>query len=278
MADFDISDHEYGPEGGPTLLARVYRPAGAGPFPAVVDVHGGAWTSGDRGMNTAIDSWLAANGILVAALDFRTDAPYPASIADINLGIRWLKANAEQFGTRADLVGGLGTSSGGHQILLCALRPDHAAYGTHALPGGPDASLPWVVACWPVADPLARLRMAQGRNQENLLRAHAAFWPDEAAMEDASPTLIVDRGEVANPPPLLVIQGGADDNLPPDNAHRLVAAWRKAGGAAEMFHYAGQIHGFIGKDVNAPDAADALGRIAGFIHARAGLTVQPTPN
>jgi len=260
----EITDHVYGPGG---MLARIYRPAGPGPFPAVVDIHGGAWTSGDRLMNTAIDTHLAEHGILVAALDFRIDVPYPASIADINLGIRWLKQNAAQFGSREDLVGGLGTSSGGHQILLAALRPGHADYGIHA--GAGDASLPFVVACWPVADPLARFRMAQSRNQENLLRAHGLFWPDEAAMADASPTLILERGEAKSPPPLLVVQGGADDNLPQDNAPRLVAAWQKAGGEASLFHYPGQIHGFIGKDVAAPDAAHALEQIAGFIKAHA---------
>jgi acetyl esterase len=72
---------------------------------------------------------MAAAGILILALDFRQsqDAPYPASILDINLGVRWAKANARRFrGT--DQVGGFGSSSGGHQIVLTALRPRDERY------------------------------------------------------------------------------------------------------------------------------------------------------
>jgi acetyl esterase/lipase len=89
-------DVEYQRIDGEPLLARVYRPRGAGPFPAVVGVHGGAWTSGDRTNNAVIDQALAATGTVVLALDFRI-APrwrYPAAVADVNFGIRWLKAHA----------------------------------------------------------------------------------------------------------------------------------------------------------------------------------------
>src|SRR6478672_3572032 len=107
---FTEQDFEYQRDGDARLLARVYQPAGRGPFPAVVEVHGGAWTSQDRLSNVHIHRPLAEAGILVAALDFRMPPghPYPASIADVNLGVRWLKANAERFHTRPELVGGLG--------------------------------------------------------------------------------------------------------------------------------------------------------------------------
>ena len=101
-----VEDVEYQRQGGKALLARVYRPAGTGPFPAVVQVHGGAWTSKDRTDNDFISRAFAESGILVASLDFRMppEAPYPASLADINLGIRWLKARARTYGSRPDWV------------------------------------------------------------------------------------------------------------------------------------------------------------------------------
>jgi acetyl esterase len=97
-------------------LARVYEPQGRGPFPAVLEVHGGAWTSGDRTDNAARDEALAAGGIVVVAIDFRlgTEAPYPASIADANFATRWLKRHTADFNAIPDAVGGLGFSSGGH--------------------------------------------------------------------------------------------------------------------------------------------------------------------
>jgi acetyl esterase len=101
----------------------------------VVGVHGGAWTSGDRLNNAILDEAVAASGAVVMAVDFRLapQFPYPAAIADINFGIRWLKANAARLGSRPDWVGAVGSSSGGHQMLLTALRPLDAHYaGTMA--------------------------------------------------------------------------------------------------------------------------------------------------
>ena len=60
-------DLEYLRVGGTPLLARFYRPEGPGPFPAVLEVHGGAWTSGDRFNNVAIAEHLAAHGIVARA-------------------------------------------------------------------------------------------------------------------------------------------------------------------------------------------------------------------
>src|SRR3974377_824667 len=118
------------PEGGAPLLARYYRPEGTGPFPAVLEVHGGAWTSGDRLNNVAIGEHLAGHGIVLLSIAFRMPPAvrYPETVADINFGIRYLKANAERFATRSELVGGLGTSSGGHLLLLNALRPRDPRY------------------------------------------------------------------------------------------------------------------------------------------------------
>src|SRR5215831_1729614 len=155
------------------LLARFYRPEGPGPFPAVLEVHGGAWTAGDRLNNVAIGGYLAAHGVVVLSIDFRMPpaARYPETVADVNFGIRFLKANAERFATRADLVGGLGTSSGGHLLLLNALRPRDPRYASHPLPGA-DASLAFAIVCWPVADPLARYRAVGERGNDRLVEAH----------------------------------------------------------------------------------------------------------
>src|SRR5918912_661032 len=98
-----VEDVEYQRRGGKAMLARVYRPAGTGPFPAVVQVHGGAWVNKDRTDNDFISRAFAESGILVASLDFRMppEAPYPASLADINLGVRWLKARSRTYGSPA---------------------------------------------------------------------------------------------------------------------------------------------------------------------------------
>ena len=67
-------------------------------------------------IKSLIDQFLATAGAVVMALDFRLapGAPYPASVADVNLGVRWLKQHAADFKSRADWVGAVGSSSGGH--------------------------------------------------------------------------------------------------------------------------------------------------------------------
>jgi len=273
MMAVHIEDLEYlRPAGAAPLLARFYRPEGAGPFPAVLEVHGGAWTMGDRLNNVAIGEHLAAHGVAVVSIDFRMPpaARYPETVADINFGIRFLKANAERFATRAELVGGLGTSSGGHLLLLNALRPRDPRYAAIPLPGAADASLAFTVICWPVADPLARYRAVQERGNARLVEAHDQFWPSEAAMAEGNPQLIIDRGEPIERPPALIMQGTADDNLTPDMAERFAAAYTRAGGAIAFHSFAGQPHAFIARDPAAPDALRALGLITDFIHHQVG--------
>jgi acetyl esterase/lipase len=255
------------PDGGEPLLARFYRPDGVGPFPAVLEVHGGAWTMGDRRNNTAIGDYLAARGIVVLSIDFRMPPAmrYPETVADVNYGIRHLKVNAARFSTRPDLVGGLGTSSGGHLLLLNLLRPCDRRYAALPLPGA-DANVAFAVLCWPVADPLARYRGVRERGNTRLVAAHDQFWPSQAAMDEGSPQRILERGEPVEAPPALIMQGTDDDNLTPDMARNFAAAYRKAGGAIEFHEFAGEPHAFIARDPAAPNAQRALALIAEFIH------------
>jgi acetyl esterase len=265
-------DFEYlRPEDSAPLLARYYRPEGTGPFPAVLEVHGGAWTAGDRLNNVAIGEYLAAHGIVVLSIDFRMPPAmrYPETVADVNFGIRFLKANATRFATRSHLVGGLGTSSGGHLLLLNALRPRDPRYAAIPLAGA-DASLAFAVVCWPVADPLARYKAVRERGNDRLVGAHHQFWPSEEAMAEGNPQLILERGEVSEKPPALIMQGTADDNLTPDMAANFAAAYRKASGTISFHSFPGQPHAFIARDPAAPDAQRALSLIADFIKHQTG--------
>ena len=266
-----IEDVEYLRAADRPLLARFYRPEGTGPFPAVLEVHGGAWTSGDRLNNTAIGEYLAVNGIAVLSIDFRMPpiSRYPETVADVNFGIRFLKANAARFGTRADLVGGLGTSSGGHLLLLNALRPRDPRYT--ALPlAGPDARIAFAVVCWPVADPFARYRAVRERGNTRLAEAHDQFWPSEAAMAEGSPQLILERDEPVEKPPALIMQGTNDDNLTPDMARNFAAAYTRAGGEISYHEFDGEPHAFIPRDPGSANAQRALALITDFIHRQVG--------
>lgn len=253
------------------LIARLYRPGGTGPHPAIVEVHGGAWITGDLMQNADMLEELAASGILVLSIEFRMPpvAAYPASIADVNYAIRWLKSRARDYNIAGGKVGGLGSSSGGHQIMLSALRPHDPRYAAivHPDASGIDASLAYVISCWGVLDPLTRYRMATAKGMERIVESHHIYWGTESAMDDGNPQRILDHAPPSALPPALLIQGTRDDNVPAEMATRFADSYRKAGGQADLTLYEGQPHAFIRNDLRAPDARDALHRIKTFIHA-----------
>src|SRR5919197_795709 len=194
----DIEDVEYLRHGDKPLLARLFKPRGSGPFPLVVELHGGAWCRGDRLNDTVINEPLAKSGVVVAALDFRMppEASYPASVVDINYGVRWLKTRASALGGESGSIGILGTSSGAHQAMLVAMRPRDPRYSALPLPAGAaavDASVRGVVMCWPVIDPLARYHYAKKLKEsgephpqllDQVIPLHDKYWQSEAAMAE----------------------------------------------------------------------------------------------
>lgn len=269
----ETRDVEYRRHDGEPLLARLYQPIGPSksgqPFPAVIEVHGGAWASGDRLNNAPLDEALAKSGIVVLAIDFRMPPThkYPASIADVNYATRWLKAHAEEFGSRRDRVGGLGTSSGAHQLLLSLLKPADPRYASLPMSeaSGEDASLPWVVLCWPISDPLARYRMVKEKGNSRLVAAHDAYWASEDEMGEGNPMLILERGAAGALPPAILIQGTADDNVTPDMADRFGAVYRRRGGDIRIEKYEGMPHTFIVNRPADPASSRATEAIRDFV-------------
>jgi acetyl esterase len=271
--EIDVHELEYQPAGVIPFLVSIYQPRGAGPFPTIVDVHGGAYHIGDRLNNAPIDRGLAERGILVAALDFRQSqhAPYPASIQDVNLGIRWLKQHAAEYHGQEN-VGGLGSSSGGNQILLCALRPNDPRYTTLQLPDGDgvDAQLSYVVGCWPVADPLERYMVAKRRDpHDDGALAYEAYFRSEDAMADGNPKLILDRDEEVHMAPIFIVQGTADDIVSPTMQEQFMASYRRRGGTTWMKTFEGMGHTFIPRHPEAAKSIEALDAIAAFIKEHA---------
>jgi acetyl esterase len=290
MTNVVVEDIQYRIVDGVALLGRLYRPAsGVEVGVLLIDVHGGAWTQNDRLNNASMHHYLAEQGIAVFALDFRM-APayrYPAAMQDINFGIRWTKANLALLGLGPGqgmaslLIGGLGTSSGGHLMTLNALRPDDADFSdkdvsdvrdvtdvTDVCLAGHDAGLDFVITCWPILDPLARYRMAQVKGIKNLVDAHDAFWPDEAAMHRGNPQLVLERGEATCLPPMLILQGTADENVEHQRADAFAAAYIKAGGVVEIKKFPQQPHAFITKNPDSGAASEALAEIKNYIEAR----------
>src|SRR6476646_5532260 len=124
-------------QAGRVLMSRIYQPAGSGPFPTVLDLHGGAWNAKDRHAEEPMDRAIAASGVLVVAIDMTlaADAPYPACVQDANYGVRWLKTKAATWNGDPSRIGVYGSSSGGHVAELLAMRPRDPRYNAIAVPG-----------------------------------------------------------------------------------------------------------------------------------------------
>lgn len=280
--EIDVEDIEYLRHGTKPLLARLFKPRGAGPFPLVVDLHGGAWCRGDRTNDTLINEALARSGVVVAALDFRMppEAGYPASLADIHYALRWLKGRASELHSRPEWVGTMGISSGGHQAILLGMRPRDPRYASIPLSGDSasmDAAPRCVILCWPVIDPLGRYRYARqlkasGKPYPDLvdqvLPNHDAYWQTEDAMAEGNPVLALERGEPVELPPVLYLQGSDDLAHPRPDLDRFVAHYRRAGGEVELEIYEGEGQGFIKSNAGSPNATKALDRIISFVHEK----------
>jgi acetyl esterase/lipase len=235
---------------GRTLMARIYQPAGPGPFPTVLDLHGGAWNAKDRKAEEPMDRALAASGLLVVAIDMTLapEAPYPASVQDANYGVRWLKANAKTWNGEPSRVGIYGSSSGGHVAELLAMRPRDPRYNAIPLPSGApavDATVSWVAMRSPVSNPFARFENAERLKRDSMMTNTRTYFKPWASIHESNPQEILERHEKVTLVPLLIMQGGLDDNVLPAVQEKFAATYKAAGGDCQYQLFEGCEHEWV---------------------------------
>ena len=242
--ELDINDVQYLVNGNLPLLARVFRPKGAGPFPVVIELHGGAWVRGDRRNGDSANEALAREGMLGVALDFTSppEASYPRSLMDIHYGIRWCKTNAQEWNGIPDKITIMGTSRGAHLAMLIGLRPHDQRYSELALStrtAEVDGTVNAVILCSPVIDPLGRYRYAKNLRDDctappgladRVVPMHDQYWRSEDAMAEAAPARILARGEPVALPPVLLLAHREEDAHPKPDRVEFVRQYRNAGG------------------------------------------------
>jgi len=116
-------DVTYAKYGDRTLEMDIYRPKGAwGELPAIVCVHGGGWGKGSKVNHEKPAQALAARGFVTATISYRLsgEKPFPAQIQDCKAAVRFLRANAKEYGIDPDKIGAIGHSAGGHLVALLA--------------------------------------------------------------------------------------------------------------------------------------------------------------
>ncbi len=237
--------------GGRQLMARVYQPQGPGPFPAMLDLHGGAWRRKDRFAEEPMDRAIAASGVLVVAIDMRLseEAPYPASVQDANYGVRWLKWKAAGWSGDPSRIGVYGSSTGGYVAQLLAMRPRDPRYNAIPLPAAPslDASVAYVAARSPISDPYARFQQAERMKRKEMIENTRIYFSPWNSIYEGNPQLILERREPVALAPMLIMQGALDDNVLPAIQEKFSAAYRAAGGVCELAVFEGSEHEWVAK-------------------------------
>jgi acetyl esterase len=261
--DIEVREVEFKrtPRGRP-LMARIYQPKGPGPFPVLLDLHGGAWNNKDRFANQPMDRAVAASGVLVAAIDMTLapEAPYPASVQDASYGVRWLKWKAPGWNGDPATLGVLGSSTGGHIAELIGMKPRDARYNAIPLPEAPqlDASVAYIATRSPISDPYVRFQQAEKMQRAEMIQNTKNWFKPWETIYEANPQQILDRREKVTLPPLLIMQGALDDNVLPSLQEKFAASWRAAGGECQLEVFEGCEHLWVDKPGPATDRAHEM--------------------
>ncbi|WP_461338260.1 alpha/beta hydrolase [Bradyrhizobium sp.] len=234
---------------GRVLMARIYQPKGPGPFPTVLDLHGGAWNGKSRFAEEPMDRALAASGLLVVAVDMTLapEAPYPACVQDANFAVRWLKANAATWNGDTSKIGIYASSSGGHVAELLAMRPRDPRYNSIPLASVPnvDATVAYVAMRSPISSTFARYENAERRGNEGMMKSNKMFFNPWETIHESNPQEILERGEKVMLVPFLIMQGALDDNMLPEIQEKFVSTYRAAGGECDYHLFANSVHEWV---------------------------------
>jgi acetyl esterase/lipase len=225
-----FKDVVYATVDGKPLALYLYLPVNVPHPPLVVYLHGGAWKDGDKAQYPA---FLVEHGFAVASLDFRSTnvAPFPANVHDIKAGIRFLRAKAAQYGYRSERIALAGASSGAHLAAEVGVTGGNAQLeGTLGEFPTQSSRVQAIVSYFGASDLttiLAQSTPAGLKVREPALVQLLGALPDKVPelAQQASPVFHVDRGA----PPLLLLHGDQDAQMPINQSHELDGAYRKLG-------------------------------------------------
>jgi acetyl esterase/lipase len=239
-----IKDQVYAQSGERKLLLDIYKPVQtANPY-LVVWVHGGAWRSGSKA-NPPLG--LLGFGYAIASLDFHQseEAPYPSMVHDIKAAIRYLRANAKKYGYRADKIVIWGSSSGGHlAALVCTTNNDKFIEVTLCDYTTTSSSVQGIIDFYGPANLLTILSQSTPHGISvrepamKILFGKSVDSVKETARQ-ASPVFQTDPSD----PPLLIVHGDQDNQVPVNQSLELMAAYRKNKLPVQIEFVSGAGHG-----------------------------------
>lgn len=254
-------------------VVDIYVPAGKGPHPLVLYIHGGGWRGGHTRHSGAFADFpkvlaaLAAEGFTVASLEYRlsSEARFPAQLQDSNAALRFLRANAARYAIDPARVGVWGGSAGGHLTALTALTcRDTALDPAAAQDGCVQAAVTW----YGVYDFAGMNATPDGNSAgSKLLGCEGPCSADKNRL--VSPVAYID----AKDPPFLLIHGEEDKVVPAEQSRLGEAALKAAGVPVKSIYIPGVDHSFIGKTPAETRAASlkAVNATFDFFHEKLGV-------
>jgi acetyl esterase/lipase len=232
------------------LSLDAYRPTAATAAPVVVFFYGGSWESGKRRWYRYVGEQLASHGVVTVIPDYRKfpAVRFPAFMHDAARAVAWVHAHATELGGDARRLFVMGHSAGGQIAALLADDPRYlAAVGLRRSDLAGMIGVAGAYAFLPFEDDEAQI-----------------FGDDVRGRHDSQPVNFVDGGE----PPMLLLQGASDDEVPPRNARLMAERVEAAGGSARLRLYPGVGHNAIllalarGRQSRVPTLADTLAFVA----------------
>jgi acetyl esterase/lipase len=218
---------------GEQLGLDVYQPAKKGKSrPAVVVVHGGGWTQGDKALFAQQSNQLAQRGFVAFSVNYRLAPahPFPAAVEDVEAAVAWVRKHAKDYGVDPKRIGALGGSAGGHLVGMLATDGEGSLGAGHRVAAVVSWSGPMdLVALGPAAATNA------GSSIRNFLGCLPAACPD--AYTAASPVTHVDKTDS----PMLIVNS-TNELVPKAQADGMKAALDKAGVANQEIILPGTAH------------------------------------
>jgi len=233
-------DVVYGRAGGVELKLDYTRPAGEGPYPAVVCIHGGAWESGSKSGYGPAMKMLALKGYWAASVEYRF-APahrFPAQLEDVQQALGYLRSHAGELRLDPKRMVLLGDSAGGHLALLAGMRD-----GSGGVRGIVNLAGPTDIPHW-YAEPVAE-RMLKQTTDQLLQAVYGTTDRGSAILRDASPVAYV----TAQAPPVLTFHGDKDPVVKVEQSIAFHRALRAARAREKLVIVPGAGHGFSESDI-----------------------------
>ena len=214
---------------GIDLKMDVYFPSTlAAPTPAVVFIHGGGWSAGDKRGGAEFFTRLLDFDYVVISLNYRLAPafPYPAQIQDVKCAIRYLRANAAAYGVDPARIGAMGTSAGAHLAAILGVTEAVAEWDT-----GPyleqSSKVAAVVDFFGPADLTQPMPGLTSAIREEVFGATS---PSDSVLAEASPVTYITPDDA----PFLIIHGSLDDFVPVSQSEILLDRLLAAGVPAEL--------------------------------------------